>query len=232
LKLANLLKTFLSKWNRLFFKKNNTMAFAKNICYVKYFSRKFMSGAEFEKRDKRGRIKRYKLIPCVSRKTIDIVRSEFLPPVTVSVDHLVSRHLERIRAVDPIVVEYIDEVAGRSPEGLDPIYVARAGILVYRLLELEFERRGKKMPIVGKEIADSLRVDILQEEGYFDKLANSLRKENFELFNVLALYPYWLGWASNDKDTFEQVALLVLEIGLGVYELIKAQAKVDRLSGL
>jgi hypothetical protein len=187
-----------------------------------------MSGAEFERRDRRDRRNGDELIPRVSRKTIDIVRSEFLPPVTVSVDHLVASYLERIRAVNPIVVEYIEEVAGRSPEGLDPIYVARAGILVYRPLELEFKQRGNKMPIVQREIADSLIVDIAQEEGYFQKLANSLKKENVELFNVLALYPFWLGWASNDKVTFEQVAPLAIESGLGVYALIKAQAKADR----
>jgi len=186
-----------------------------------------MSGAEFERRD---RSNGDELIPRVSQETIAIVLREFRfeVEVTGSVNHLVASYLEEIRAVNPIVVEYIEEVAGQSPEGLNSACVSMAGVLVYRLLELEFEQRGKEMPIVRREIADSLIVDIAQEERYFHKLANSLVTENYELLGVLSTF--WL--RVNSSSERKQVSPLVLASGLGVYALIKAQREVDKLSSL
>jgi len=192
-----------------------------------------MSGVEFERRD---RSNDDELIPRVSQETILIFMREFLPEVAAAVegnvDHFPATYLERIRAVNPIVAEYIAGLAQQVPEGADSNYVTMAGVLVYRLLEHEFERRGEKMPIVKRQILDSLKVDIAQEEGYFQKLANSLVTENYELRRVLALYLVPLGWFPSGELPLNQAVSSVLESGLGVYELIKAQAKADRSSSL
>jgi hypothetical protein len=198
------------------------MVFAKIICYVKHFFRKFMSGAEFERTDGSNGDE---LIPRVSRETRFKLLMEFLPAVKGNVDHRAATYLERIRGVNPIVVEYIAGLAGKTPEGLNLTHVSTcvvlAGVLVYRLLELEFEQRGKEMPIVRMESVDSLIVDMEQEEGYFHKLANSLVTENFELLEALSTF--WLNvHTSNEREQF-----LVGASGLGVYALIKAQAKAD-----
>jgi hypothetical protein len=193
----------------------------KFICYVKYFFRKFMSGAEFERRDRRDRSNGDELIPRVSRKTWARLRREILK-VPGSDDHLVATYLEEIGTVNPLVVEYIKGVAERSPEGRDSACVAMAGVLVYKLLELEFEQRGKKMPIVQRKILDSLKVDPDQEESYFLELANSLFRENYELLR--AFYTFWLNVDISNK--------LIQVSALGVYALIKAQAEVNILSGL
>jgi len=203
------------------------MVFAKIYLLCKIFFRKFMSGAEFERRDRRDRSNGDELIPRVSEETIVIFMMEFLPEVAAAVegnvDHFPATCLERIRAVNPIIVEYIEELAGRSPELLYSNYVTMAGVLVYRLLEHEFERRGEKMPIVKRQILDSLKMDIGQEEGYFQNLANSLVTENYELRRALALYLVPLGWLPNGELPLNQAVSSVLESGLGVYALIKAQ---------
>jgi hypothetical protein len=204
-------------------------------------STKFMSGVEFERRDRRedereDRSNGDELIPRVSQETIVIFMREFLPEVAAAVegnvDHFPATYLERIRAVNPIVAEYIAGLAQQVPEGTYSNYVTMAGVLVYRLLEHEFAQRGKEMPIVKRQILDSLKVDIAQEEGYFQKLANSLVTENDELRRVLALYLVPLGWLPNGELPLNQAVSSVLESGLGVYALIKAQAKADRSSGL
>jgi hypothetical protein len=197
-----------------------------------------MSGAEFERKD-RGKDEREdrsngdELIPRVSQETRFKLQSE-LSEAPGSDDHLVATYLERINGVNPVVVEYIAGVARQMPEGLDPTCVAMAGVLVYRLLELEFEQRGKKMPIVQREIADSLIMDIAQEERYFHKLATSLVTENYELLEVLSTFTF--SSIVNSSSEREQVSPLVMPLviasGLGVYALIKAQAEVDRLSRL
>jgi hypothetical protein len=181
-----------------------------------------MSGVEFERNRSNGD----ELIPRVSQETRDKFQRE-ISEFQGSGDHLAATYLERISRVNPIVVEYIAGVAERSPEGLDPLYVAAAGVFVYRLLELEFEQRGKEMPIVQREIADSLKVDIAHEERYFLKLANSLVTENYELLDCLSSITFW-----GILHFSEQVAPLVIESGLGVYALIKTQREVDILSGL
>jgi hypothetical protein len=196
-----------------------------------------MSGAEFERRDRRedereDRSNGDELIPRISSETVSTVLWEFRPVVTGNVDHLAatSTYLERIRRVNPIVVEYIEEVAGRSPKGLDPRYVALAGVFVYRLLELEFARRGKEMPIVQRDIADSLIVDIAPEERYFQELAKPLVTENFELLEVLLSSPIWTRPSIRKVPAKQQIRLL-FESALGVYALIEAQATADRFRG-
>jgi hypothetical protein len=183
-----------------------------------------MSGAEFDRRD---RSNGDELIPSVSRETRFKLQRELSEFPGNDYD-LAATYLERINRVNPIVAEYIARVTGQTPEWLNSTCVAMAGVLVYRLLELEFEQRGKEMPIVQREIADSLIVDIAQEERYFQKLANSLVTENYELLEVLS--NFWLN--VNSSDERKQVSPLVIASGLGVYALIKAQEEVNRLSGL
>jgi hypothetical protein len=191
-----------------------------------------MSGAEFGRRD---RSDGDRLIPRVSRET----RFKFQDEIDEfhksrgNDYHLAATYLERINKVNPIVAEYIAGLAGKTPEGLNLTHVSTcvvlAGVCTYRLLELEFEQRGKKMPIVEKEIADSLQVDIAQEERYFLKLAKSLKDENAELLLALsAMIFMWIVRFSREK---EQVSPLVIESGLGVYALIKAQAEGDSRGG-
>jgi len=187
-----------------------------------------MSGAEFERRD---RSNGDELIPHVSQETRLKLQRE-LSEVPGSDDHLVATYLEKINGVNPVVVEYIAGVARQMPEGLDPTCVAMAGVLVYRLLELEFEQRGKEMPIVQREIADSLIMDIAQEERYFHKLANSLVAENYELLEVLSTFSSIVNSSSEREQVLPLVIPLVIASGLGVYALIKAQREVDILSGL
>ena len=186
---------------------------------------KFMSGVEFERKDRRkdereDRSNDDELIPPVSRKTWASLRREILK-VPGSDDHLVATYLEEIGTVNPLVVEYIKGVAERSPEGRDSACVAMAGVLVYKLLELEFAQRGKKMPIVERKILDSFKVDPDQEESYFLELANSLFRENYELLR--AFYTFWLNVDISNK--------LIPVSALGVYYLIEAQAKADSRDG-
>jgi hypothetical protein len=183
-----------------------------------------MSGAEFERNRSNGD----RLIPRVSQETRFRLLREF-SEVPGSDGHLIATYLERIRRVNPIVVEYIARVVEQMPEGVKPTCVAMAGVLVYRLLELEFEQRGKKMPIVQREIGDSLKVDILQEEEYFLKLANLLRTENDELLEVLSTFSLDVVHTSIER---EQVSPLIIATGLGVYALIEAQEEVNRLNSL
>jgi hypothetical protein len=180
-----------------------------------------MSGVEFERNRSNGD----ELIPRVSYETMEEFLTEFLepPPDYDHVPATYSEELEKIGTVNPIVVEYIKGVAGRSPEWLHPRYVFRAGVFVYRLLELELAQRGREMPIVQREIADSLKVDPNQEERYIRELADSVAPENIEV--LLALDNL-----SNNVDIsniMEQVWLLVHASGLGVYALIKAQLEED-----
>jgi hypothetical protein len=183
-----------------------------------------MSGEEFKKRD---RSDSDGSIPRVSRETrfkFQDEIDEFLKFRGNRYD-LAATYLERIREVNPIVAEYIAGLAGKTPEGLNLTHVSTcvvlAGVFTYRLLELEFEQRGKKMPMVEKEIADSLQVNIAQEKRYFLKLANSLKDENAELLLALsALIFMWIVYFSSER---EQVSPLAIESGLGVYALIKAQ---------
>jgi hypothetical protein len=189
-----------------------------------------MSGAEFERRD---RSNGDELIPRVSQETRERILME-LSKVSGRDDHLVASYLEEIRTDNPIVAEYIAWVAKQIPKGPDSNhdsnYVIMAGILVYRLLEHEFKQRGKEMPIVRREIADSLKVDPDQEERYIQERANSLVTENYELH--LALYTFWLNVNTSKKGVpSKQVLLLVLRSGLEVYELIKAQAEADSRGG-
>jgi hypothetical protein len=188
-----------------------------------------MSGAEFERRDRRDRSNGDELIPRVSRETIDIVKMEFLNAEHGSGD-LVETYLERISRVNPEVAGYIAGLAQQIPEGLDSYWVVQEGVLVYRVLELEFAQRGKEMPIVQREIADSLKMDPDQKERYFSELASSLVTENYELRQELAFSQFLLTWLPSKEVPINQVARLVLESALGVYGLIKAQAEEDRLS--
>jgi hypothetical protein len=193
-----------------------------------------MSGAEFDRRD---RSNDDELIPRVSKETGERILME-LSEVQGTDDHLVATYLERIRKVNPIVAEYIAWVAKQIPAGPNSNhnsnYVTIAGVLVYRLLEHEFEQRGKEMPIVEMETADSLIVDLLQEERYFEryflKLAESLRTENYELLEALSTF--WLSVKGSDEKEQVSLSLLMVVSGLGVYALIKAQAGVNKLSSL
>jgi hypothetical protein len=193
-----------------------------------------LSGAEFERRNNRS--KGYELIPCVSRETRIKLQDEIdqFHKFRGNDYDLAATYLERIREVNPIVAEYIEGLARKTREGPNLTHVSTcvvlAGVLVYRLLELEFEQRGKKMPIVEKEIADSLQVDIAQEESYFRKLADSVEYENVELIWALSILIF--RWIVTYSSESEQVSPLVIESGLGVYALIKAQAEVNRLNSL
>jgi len=187
-----------------------------------------MSGAEFERRD---RSNGDELIPRVSRETIDIVNMEFLNAEHGSGD-LVETYLERISRVNPEVAGYIAGLAQQIPEELYSSWVVHEGVLVYRVLELEFAQRGKEMPIVQREIADSLKMDPDQKERYFSELASSLVTENYELRQELAFSQFLLTWLPSKEVPTNQVARLARESALGVYALIQAQAKADRLSGL
>jgi len=191
-----------------------------------------MSGAEFERRDRReNRSDGDGSIPRVSHESMWRLLREF-SEVQGSVDHLVGTYLGRISTVNPIVVEYILGVAVRMPKGLSAAPVAMAGILVYRVLELEFEQLGKKMPIVQREIADRLKTDPDQKKRYFLESGISLVTENHVLLEYLASFPLTLIGLFKEEVPRNQVASLVLESCLGVYALIKAQAEVDSLSGL
>jgi len=197
-----------------------------------------MSGAEFERRERReDKSNGDELIPRVSQETRERILME-LSEVQGTDDHLVATYLERIRRVNPIVAGYIAWVAKKIPAGPNSNhnsnYVTMAGVLVYRLLELEFEQRGREMPIVEMETADSLIVDLLHEERYFQryflKLAKSLRTENYELLEALSTF--WLSVKGSDEKEQVSLSLLMLVSGLGVYALIKAQAGVNKLSSL
>jgi len=209
------------------------MVFAKIylLCII-YFG-KFMSGAEFERRDRReDRSNGDELIPRVSRETIDIAAREYFAEFPGS-DYLCAvTLLERIRGVNPIVAEYIERLAQQIPETRYSYLVVREGVLVYRVLELEFAQRGKEMPIVRREIAGRLKVNIAQEERYFEHLAISLVTENYELLQSLALSTFWSTLLPSREVPPGQIARLALESALGVYALIKDQAELDRFSSL
>jgi hypothetical protein len=144
---------------------------------------------------------------------------------------LVETYLERISRVNPEVAGYIAGLAQQIPERKYSDYVAMEGISVYRLLELEFARRGKEMPVVQREIADSLKMDPDQKERYFSELASSLVTENYELRQELAFSQFLLTWLPSKEVPINQVARLALESALGVYALIQAQAKADSRGG-
>jgi hypothetical protein len=191
-----------------------------------------MSGVEFERRDRRDRSNGDELIPRVSRETIDIARREYYSEVPGGDHHRAATFLERIRGVNPIVAEYIERLAQQIPEERYSYWVVQEGVLVYRVLELEFAQRGKEMPIVRREIAGRLKVNIAQEERHFETLAISLVRENYELLQSLALSAFWATLLPSREVPLGQIARLVLESALGVYALIKDQAELDRFSSL
>ena len=190
-----------------------------------------MSGAGFERRDRGNRSNGDELIPRVSQETRFKLQRELSEFPGNDYD-LAATYLERINRVNPIVAEYIAGLAQQVPEGPYSDCVAMAGVLVYRLLELEFEQRGKEMPIVQREIADSLIMDIAQEERNFHKLANSLVAENYELLEVLSTFSSIVNSSSERERVSPLVIPLVIASALGVYALIKAQREVHILSGL
>ena len=184
-----------------------------------------MSGAEFQNR--RDRDNGEGLIPRVSQQARVNLQREFFEFRGSDTD-LVTAYLNRIGEVNPLVVEYIASLTNNAPDPNSANAVAMAGIIVYRLLELEFAQRGKDMPIVQREVAISLGEDIAREEGYFQRLANSLLGENYEILDTLS--NFWLTVASDAPN--REFDHLVIASGLGVYALIKTQAEIDRLSSL